>query len=108
MDQLLELFHSDHDGDIMDVDLQMIPPWLVVSLYSKMYIVSMVLFHNDGGYNVGVTNCMSHFYMVVPTKANVKLANGNMVNAQGIWIILCCFPNFFIIILSLKTASVIP
>ena len=31
--------------------------------------------------------------MLVPTKATVKLANGNTVHAQGIGIILFCFPN---------------
>ena len=37
--------------------------------------------------------------MFVPTKATVKLANGNTGNAQGIGIILCCFPNCHIIYL---------
>ena len=31
--------------------------------------------------------------MFVPTKANVKLANGNMAHSQGIGIILCHYPN---------------
>ena len=31
--------------------------------------------------------------MFVPTKATVKLANGKTGHAQGIGIILCCFPN---------------
>ena len=35
---------------------------------------------------------MSHFSMFVPTKATVKLANGNTGHAQGIRIILCRFP----------------
>ena len=35
--------------------------------------------------------------MYVPTKANVKLANGNTVHAQGIGIILCRFPKCSII-----------
>ena len=35
--------------------------------------------------------------MFVPTKATVKLANGNTGHAQGIGIILCCFPNCSII-----------
>ena len=42
---------------------------------------------------------MSHFYMFVPNKANVKLANRNMGHAQVIEIILCCFNNFPIIYL---------
>ena len=31
--------------------------------------------------------------MAVPTKANVKLYDGNTVHVQVIGIILCCFPN---------------
>ena len=57
------------------------------------YTVSNVLFHKYGGVNVAVTNCMSHFSMFVPTKYNMKLANVNLVHAQGIGIILCRFPN---------------
>ena len=64
---------------------------------SKFYTVSNVLFHKDGGVNVSVTNLMSHFSMFVPTKATVKLANGNTGHAQVIGIILCCFPNCSII-----------
>ena len=64
---------------------------------SKLYTVYTVLFHKDGGANVVVTNCMSHFSMFVPTKAPVKLANGNTGHAQGIGIILCRFPNCSII-----------
>ena len=56
-----------------------------------------MLFHKYGGANVAVTNFMSHSYMSVPTKATVKLANGNTGHAQGIGIILCCFPNCSII-----------
>ena len=37
------------------------------------------------------------FCMFVPTKATVKLINGNTVNSQGCGILLYCFPNFFII-----------
>ena len=55
------------------------------------------MFHKDGGANVAVTNFMSHFFMVVPTKSTVKLDNGNRRHAQGIGIILCRFPNYFII-----------
>ena len=40
---------------------------------------------------------MSHFSMFVPTKATVKLVNGNTGHAKGIRIILCCFPNCYII-----------
>ena len=35
--------------------------------------------------------------MFVPTKASVKLANGNTVHAKGIGVILCRFPNCLII-----------
>ena len=56
-----------------------------------------MLFNKDGGENFGVKNCMSHFHMIVPTKANVKLANIKMVYAQGIGIILCYFYNYPII-----------
>ena len=47
--------------------------------------------------NGSVINCMSQFYMFVPTKATVKLANGKTGHTQGIGIILCCFPNCSII-----------
>ena len=56
-----------------------------------------MLFHEDGGANFAVTNCMSHFSMFVLTKATVKLDNGNTGHAQGIGIILCRFPNCSII-----------
>ena len=52
-----------------------------------------MLLHKDGGANVAVKNCMSHFYMFVPTKSTVKLAIGNKRHDQGIEIILCNFPN---------------
>ena len=64
---------------------------------SKFYTVSTVLFHKYGVSNVAVTNCMSHFSMSVPTKATVKLANGNTGHVQIIGIILCPFPNCSII-----------
>ena len=64
---------------------------------SKHFSVSTVLFHNYVGSNVGVTNCLSHFYMFVPTKGNIKLANENTAHAQVIGIILCHFTNFPII-----------
>ena len=97
MGHLLELFHSEHDKDIIDVDLQMLQAWLVVAPPSKFYTVSTVLFHKDEGANVAVTNFMSHFSMFFPTNTTVKLDNGNMVHAQGIGIILCRFPNCLII-----------
>ena len=97
MDLLLELLHSENDEDLLDVDPQMIQALLVVAPLSKFYTVSTVLFHKDGGANVAVTNYMSHFSVFVPTKATVKLANGNTGHAQGIGIILCRFPKCSII-----------
>ena len=58
---------------------------------SKFYTVSTVLFHKYGGANVAVTICMSHFYIVSPTKATVILDNGNMENYQVIGIIYVPF-----------------
>ena len=81
----------------MDVDLYMLQSLLMVSPPSKYYTLSTVLFHKDVGANISVTNCMSHFSMFVPTKATLKLANGNTVHAQGIGIILCHFPTGYII-----------
>ena len=57
----------------------------------KIHTVSTVFFHKDVGANVAVKNCMSTFSMFVPTKAALKMANGNMGHAQGIGIILCRF-----------------
>ena len=67
-----------------------------------MYTVSTVLFHKYVGAKFSVANCMSHFNMLVPTKANVKLANGNTGHAQLIGVILCHFPNCSIIYLAGK------
>ena len=97
MDHLLELFHSENDEDLMDVDLYMLQSLLMVSPPSKSYTVSNLLFHKYGGANVAVANCMSHFSMFVPTKSTVKLANVNTGHAQRIGIILCRFPNCSII-----------
>ena len=92
-----QLFHSEHDKDLLGVDLQILQDLLVVAPPSKSYTVSTVLFHKYGGANVAVTICMSHFYMFVPTKATVKFDNVNTGHAQGIGIILCCFRNCLII-----------
>ena len=54
-------------------------------------IFSTVLFNKDGGLNVAIKNCMSHFYMYVSTKVTAKLANGNTRYAQGIGIIYVVF-----------------
>ena len=97
MDHILEFFHSEHDDDLLDVDLQILQAWLVVAYQSKFYTVSTALFHKYGGANFAVTSFMSHFSMFAPTEATVKLANGNMVHFQGIGIISCIFPNCSII-----------
>ena len=73
MDHILEFFHSEHDENILDVDIHMLQDLLVVSPPSKLYTVSTALFRKHGGSNVAVTNCMSHFSMFVPTKANSHL-----------------------------------
>ena len=57
----------------------------------------LYLFHKYGGADVAVTNFMSNFSMLVPTKATVKLANVNTGHAQVIGIILCHFTNCSII-----------
>ena len=57
----------------------------------------MCFFHKYARENVAVTNCISHFSIFVPTKSDVKLANGNKGHAQVIGIILCHFTNFPII-----------
>ena len=62
----------------------------------KCYTVYTVLFHKYGGADVAIKHFMSHFFMFVPTKGTVKLANGNTRHAQGIGMVLCRFPNSFI------------
>ena len=49
MDHLLELFHSEHNYDLLDVDIQMLQDLLVVSPPSKFYTVSTMLFLKYGG-----------------------------------------------------------
>ena len=97
MDHLLELFHSEHDEYHLDVDLQMLQASLVFDPPSRLYTVSTVEFHKYGGANFSVTDCMSHFSIFVPTKATVKLANGNTGHTQVVWVILCRFTNCSII-----------
>ena len=65
----------------------------MVAPSSILYKVSIVLFHKYARENVAVTNCMSHFSMFVPTKFDVKLANGNMGHSQVIGVILSHFTN---------------
>ena len=93
MDHLLELFHSEHDGDLLYIYLQTIQNLMVVTPTSKLYTVSTLLFHKYRGANFEVTNCKSHFSMFIPTNATVKLANGKTGRAQVIGIILCHLPN---------------
>ena len=97
MDYLLELFHHEHDDNFLDIDLQMLQSWLVVSVPSEFYTVPTVLFHKDGRANILATNCISHFSVFVPTKVTMKLDNGNIGHSQGIGIILCRFYNYYII-----------
>ena len=65
----------------------------MVTTSSILYTVSIVLFHQYFGENVAVTNFVSQFSMFVPTKYDVKLANGNMGHDQVIGIILSRFTN---------------
>ena len=91
MDHLLELFHSENDDGLLDVDIQMLQAWLVVYSSSKFYTISNVFFNKNGGENVSIKNCMSRISMFVPTKATVKLANVNTGHDQVIGINLCQF-----------------
>ena len=52
MDHLLELSHSEHDDDLLDVEPDIIQALVVVSSPSKFNIVFTVLFHKDRGVNV--------------------------------------------------------
>ena len=88
---MMKLFHTNHDNNILNVDLQMLQTRLVLARPSNFYTVSTVFCHKDRGANFAVTNCMSHFSMFFPTKATVKLANGNTGHAQVIGVILCSF-----------------
>ena len=93
MDHLLLFFYLEHDDDHLYVYLQMIHALVVVTPSSKFYKVYTVLFYKYVGANISVANCMLHFSMFSPTKANVKLSNGNMGHDQWVGIILCCFCN---------------
>ena len=55
------------------------------------------VFNKYIGANVAVKNFMSQFSMFIPTKVTVKLDNEKTVHAQGIGILLCCFPDCSII-----------
>ena len=77
IDHLLEFFHTENDDDLLYVDLQILQSWLVVATSSNIYAVYTFFSHKDGGANVTVTDCMTTISMFVPTKATVKLDNGN-------------------------------
>ena len=49
MDHLLEFFHSEQDGDILDFDIQMLQAWLLVAPPSKFYTLYTVLLLKYGG-----------------------------------------------------------
>ena len=76
---------------ILNVDLHMTQALLVVATSSHIYTFPSILFHKYGGTNVPVTNFISHVYMLVPTKSDVKLAKVNMRIVQVIEIILMLF-----------------
>ena len=114
MDPLLDFFHSDHDDDFLDVELQMLQAWLVVANSSKCYTVYTAFLHKYGGENVAITYFMSHFSMFFPTRATLKLDNENMRHAQGIglfYVILLTVPSyirwkqFLILQVTLQTPS---
>ena len=93
MYHILELFHSEHYEDILDVEIHMLQDLLVVALLSIFNIVSTMLFHKYVGANVVVTNCMLYFSILVTTKFTVKMTNENTGHVQLIGTILCCFPT---------------
>ena len=68
----------------------------MITPYLNVYIESTVLSNKYGGANVGVTKCMSHFYMFASTNSTVKLANGNIVHAKGIGIIIYIYIYIYI------------
>ena len=70
--------------------------WWLPLLQNIIQSLLCCFINMEGGY-VTVTNFSSHFSMFIPTKATVKLANGNTVRAQGIGIILCHFLNCYMI-----------
>ena len=97
MYHLLQLLQSENDDFILDVDFQMLQDWLVVDPSSNLHTVSTMFFCKDRGSNVAVKNLTSRFSMFFPTRATVKLANGNMWHTQWIGIISCFFTRCSII-----------
>ena len=69
MDNLLELFYSEHDDYLLEVDLQMLWAWLVVAPPSKIYTVSTVLFRRYGGSNFAVKIACLTFLCFLPLMA---------------------------------------
>ena len=80
----------------MVVNLQILQPLLVVDISPSFYKVSTVLFQKYGGANFSVTHCMSHFSMFNPTKAAVKMSNGNMGHSQGIGVFYVVLLTFLL------------
>ena len=52
MYQILELFHSEHDENILNVDLQMLQDLIVIVHYKTKYTDSTVFFHKYVGSNL--------------------------------------------------------
>ena len=78
MNQLPELFHSENDDDILDVDIQMLQALLVVSPSLEFIQSQLRVLNKDEGANIGLKNYISMF---APIKESVKLTNGNMGHA---------------------------
>ena len=65
----------------------------MVTPSSTLYTVYTVIFHKYGGASFDATNFISHVYMFIPTKANVKLSNVKTINYEVIGNILSHFFN---------------
>ena len=72
MDHLLELLYSEHDANLLDVDLHMLQALLVVTPYSNFYTVDNVLFHKYVGMHVSVKLHVTLFY-VRPNQRHYKI-----------------------------------
>ena len=99
MDQFLELSHSENDYDILDVDLQMLPSWLVLNHSSKCIHYLLCFFINTEDKNL-LSQITCHIFLYIwPTKATVELANGNTVYSQLVGVALCHLTKYSIIYL---------
>ena len=58
MDHLLELFHSEHDDDLMDFEVHILQAFLVIDPPSKAETVSNLFFNKYSVANVAIKNCM--------------------------------------------------